>query len=235
MRLLFILPTLTFADLLNYDTQTTGGPNCDSEENLSEHEIQFCRAFTGSVGKTVQNMSEYGCWCYFGIDHGRGKGQPQDALDELCKVLADGYECAMRDAEEEGTTCIPWEVSYQSAIGGGSLTIAEECANVNPGNNCAARACTVEGGFVANMLDYFISGNVLDQSMRHENGFDHTTFCAPKRNGGGPTNKECCGNYPDRFPFKTRGGDRKCCGTRTFNALTLSCCDADSSTVKFNC
>merc|ERR1719454_772115 len=101
--------------------------------------------------------------------------------------------------------------------------------------NCAARACTNEGVFIANLLDAFVSGNGIDNAQKHSNGFDQPTICATKKNGGGPTNKACCGSYPDRFPFKTIGGDRKCCGNRTFNSLTLKCCDADSSTVKFNC
>merc|ERR1739848_287140 len=193
------------------------------------------KAFTGSIGKTVRSIDEYCCWCYIGDNHGRGKGQPQDAIDEMCKVLHDGYECAMRDAEDEGTTCVPWEVEYVSAIGGPGIGIAEECSQNNPDSNCAARACTIEGAFIANLLDAFVSGNGIDNSLKHENGFDQATICATKKNGGGPTNKQCCGNYPDRFPFKTQGGDRKCCGNRTFNSLTLKCCDADSSTVKFNC
>jgi len=193
------------------------------------------KAFTGSIGKTIRSMNEYGCWCYFGDDHGRGKGQPIDAIDEMCKVLADGYECAMRDAENEGTTCVPWEVEYASAVGGIGQSLAEECADINPGSNCAARACTIEGAFVANLLDAFVSGNGLSPLNYHANGFDQPTTCATKKNGGGPTNKECCGSYPDRFPFKTIGGDRKCCGNRTYNSLTLKCCDAESSTVKFNC
>merc|ERR1711884_417708 len=63
------------------------------------------KAFGGQIGNTINSMNEYGCWCYFNDDHGRGKGTPVDAIDEMCKTLHDGYECAMRDAEEEGTTC----------------------------------------------------------------------------------------------------------------------------------
>merc|ERR1712048_823591 len=81
----------------------------------------------------------------------------------------------------------------------------------------------------------FLNGGSINNDNRHSNGFDVAASCATKKNGGGPSNKACCGNYPDRFPFKTIGGDRQCCGTRTYNALTLKCCDADSSTVKFNC
>jgi len=202
---------------------------------LDAQDAEVARAFSGQMGNTINGLNEYGCWCYFYEDHGRGKGQPVDAIDEMCKILHDGYECAMRDAEDEGTTCVPWEVTYVSAVGGSGLSIAEECSSVNSGNNCAARACTVEGTFVANLLDVFLNGGSINNDNRHSNGFDVAASCATKKNGGGPSNKACCGNYPDRFPFKTIGGDRQCCGTRTYNALTLKCCDADSSTVKFNC
>jgi hypothetical protein len=212
--------------------------NCQNIEAGSPQYELICnanRAFSGQIGNTINSMNEYGCWCYFGDDHGRGKGTPVDAIDEMCKVLHEGYECAMRDAEDEGSTCVPWEVAYTSAVGGSGLTIAEECANVNSGNNCAIRACTVEGSFMANLLDVFISGNGINNDNRHSNGFDQATVCATKKNGGGPSNKACCGNYPDRFPFKTVGGDRQCCGSRTYNSLTLKCCDASASQVKFNC
>merc|ERR1711894_314224 len=193
--------------------------------------LDFCKdkpqcqdkAFGGQIGNTINSMNEYGCWCYFNDDHGRGKGTPVDAIDEMCKTL------------HEGSTCVPWEVDYTSAVGGSGLTIAEECANVNSDNNCAIRACSVEGSFMANLLDVFISGNGINNDNRHSNGFDQATVCATKKNGGGPSNKACCGNYPDRFPFKTVGGDRQCCGSRTYNSLTLKCCDASASQVKFNC
>merc|ERR1712203_311703 len=105
------------ADVCDKDDQDKA---CEGQEDLAQ-----CRAFTGSIGKTIRSINEYGCWCYFGNDHGRGKGQPQDAIDEMCKVLADGYDCAMRDAEDEGTTCVPWEVEYVSAIGGSDVGIAK--------------------------------------------------------------------------------------------------------------
>jgi hypothetical protein len=207
-------------------------PNCVENDNTPI--CQLDRNFGGSQA-TIDQLNEYGCWCYFDEDHGRGKGNPIDAIDEMCKVLADGYECAMRDAEDEGTTCIPWEVDYTSAVGGTGLTIAEECAQSNVDSNCAARACTVEGSFIANLLDAFISGNSINDDHKHSNGFDIAVGCPVKKSGGGPSNKQCCGNYPDRFPYKTAGGDRQCCGSRTYNSLTLKCCDPDSSTVKFNC
>ena len=74
------------------------------------------RAFTGAIANAlndlVNNHGGYGCWCYFYDDVGRGKGTPVDEIDSFCKVLNEGYECAIRDSEDEGVSCVPWEVSY---------------------------------------------------------------------------------------------------------------------------
>merc|ERR1712000_497076 len=124
------------------------------------------------MGTTISNISEMGCWCYFNDDHGRGKGQPISSLDEICKILHDGYECAMRDAEFEGTTCVPWEVAYNSAVGGNVLSLEESCTNENPGNNCAKRACCIEGNFVTSLLELLVSDPAaINQSHKHSNGF----------------------------------------------------------------
>ena len=50
------------------------------------------RAITAS---DMALVNEYGCWCYFQDDHHKGRGQPVDALDHLCKQLHDGYTCAI--------------------------------------------------------------------------------------------------------------------------------------------
>lgn len=181
----------------------------------------------GSFAAVVTSMNGKGCWCYFDEDVGSGKGKPSSALDELCKTLHNGYECAMRDAEDEGDSCTPWEVTY--TVGSGQAGAVAECTATNAGNNCATRACIVEQTFVAGLVDFFIlqqgSISVLDGP------FDCSTASA----NTGVSAKSCCGSYPDRFPFRTNNGDRACCGTRTYNTQTLSCCDADSSSVKFNC
>ena len=35
---------------------------------------------------------------------------------------------------------------------------------------------------------------------------------------------ECCGNYPDRFPFNSENGTRGCCHGKTFDSANLMCC-----------
>jgi len=192
------------------------------------------RVFSNQISSTIDNLNEYGCWCYFDDDHGRGKAQPADGIDSVCKVLHDGYDCAMLDAENDGTSCTPWEVAYQAAVGGSTQTIAEECADKNASNKCAEHACIVEGTFVANLLSVLVTtpGGAINDSNRQSSGFDVNANCVTKRGGSGGE-KQCCGLYPNRFPFKTLGGDRACCVDRTFNTNTLNCCSDGS--VKFNC
>merc|ERR1739848_679087 len=191
------------------------------------------RASTCSRKK--MNDEGYGCWCYFYEKHGRVRGAPVDELDGFCKILHEGYECSMIDSVEAGDDdCVPWEVSYIAAVGGTEDQIREGCINNNPNNTCAQNACSVEGYFVENLVALALSGNAADyDSFGHtQGGFDAIEQCPTKKgNGGGE--KECCGNYPLRYPFKVLDGDRACCGTRTYKTSVLSCCNDGS--VKANC
>lgn len=182
-------------------------------------------------------LNEYGCWCYFESDHGKGKGQPVNRVDAQCKILHDGYECAIIDAMEAGDDeCVPWEVRYNSATGYGfgnaevNLLI-EECNSRNAKDSCEARACIVEGYFVVEMLDLFVSGQRVDPDMSHGAGFDTSAECPTV--SAAYSEKSCCGLYPLRFPYKTYGGEKDCCVNKTFLTAALECCP-DGKT-KFSC
>ena len=59
-------------------------------------------------------IRNYGCWCYFEDADNDGrldvpKGPPRDYLDEMCKMLHQGYECAQM---ELGESCLPWNQTY---------------------------------------------------------------------------------------------------------------------------
>merc|ERR1712226_1296464 len=108
------------------------------------------RAFAGVMANAIAQLDEYGCWCYFNNNHGRGKSQPVDEADAYCKILHDGYECAIRDSLDEGIDCVPWEIPYTS--GTNEQNINAGCVQANPDNFCAQRACAVEGQFVQNMF-----------------------------------------------------------------------------------
>ena len=62
-------------------------------------------SYVSSIHTSIQQISNYGCWCYFQENHGQGKGTPVDDVDQYCQYLHHGYECAMIDAELEGETC----------------------------------------------------------------------------------------------------------------------------------
>jgi hypothetical protein len=181
------------------------------------------RDLTAMMGPTLQNINEYGCWCYFEENHGKGKSQPVNEIDAFCKTLHQGYDCAMIDAEEAGTTCVPWEVTYLAANQGNVDVLVNLC-NLQNTDDCAIRACIIEGKFVADIFQAFFGGLQLDMSAKHTNGFEVDTQC-PTKSGSGFSEKSCCGLYPYRSPFKTYDGNRACCQSRTYDVNVLTCCD----------
>ena len=109
MKLLHLLPSIALADFTQMSTDFSDAVSAFSQANGERTITQSDMAL----------INEYGCWCYFQNDHHKGKGQPTDGIDSLCKRLHDGYTCAMIDAQAMGDTCVPWEVTYQSATGAG--------------------------------------------------------------------------------------------------------------------
>merc|ERR1711881_329921 len=73
------------------------------------------RSIKPFLGPVLGRIEHYGCWCYFDNDNGLGKGQPVNELDSFCRTLHEGYECAIFDGENEGDSCVPWEVNYLGA------------------------------------------------------------------------------------------------------------------------
>ena len=135
------------------------------------------RAFVGHMGPggTVDQLDEYGCWCYLDGGQGSGKGTPQDSIDTLCKVLADGYTCIAMDADEEGTPCVPWEENYQDIIGQTGGTYLDLCTANNPGNNCAIRSCVIETTFVRDVVTGYLFGNMIKVVPLGRDFFDFFT------------------------------------------------------------
>ena len=177
-------------------------------------------------------LNEYGCWCFFEEDFVLGAGPAQDPVDEICKTLSKGYECAMMDdLANNGNYCVPYEVQYNSAFASGMAPfgvtlemLVEECERQNVAGSCECMTCKIEGWFLLSYFTYSVYGGLLDSNMMHSNGFDHDANCktslpstsAPKAldtpvlpptggNGGGnpPTS-------PSGAPIKQT--PKKCCG-----------------------
>merc|ERR1711941_99300 len=78
-------------------------------------------------------------------------------------------------------------------------------------------------------LNFFLSGVEFDPSLLHSLGnFDHVQECAVVANTS-PFNpeRECCNQYPLRFPYKPLDGARSCCGDKTYQTAIMSCCAGD--------
>ena len=198
-----------------------------SDKNFIDNQIltlvknSSLRVFSGNIAVAIQNLDEYGCWCYFYNNIGRGKSQPVDEVDGFCKVLHEGYMCAIMDAENVGESCIPWEIEYQPGSGAG-INVFRHCIELNPNSVCAQMACAVEGQFVDNMFAFLLSGSQIDyDSFGHNNGFEPSDNFSegncPIKILNTPGMKACCGRYPFRFAYKTLDGERACCGMKTYN------------------
>jgi hypothetical protein len=180
--------------------------------------------------EAFNNINEYGCWCYIGADHGRGHGAPVNHIDYKCQQLARGYDCAILDSNAANTSCVPWEVFYISGIGGGSAALAPTCEAFNA-DFCAQTACKIEGEFVLAVFNAALSGDGIDDTFSHANGFDDRAGC-PLVNTCQDTygfevcqEQQCCGEYPARYPYRPLEGARGCCGQNTFDSAVMSCCD----------
>ena len=72
----------------------------------------------------------------------------------------------------------------------------------------------------------------FNKDFQNRHGWSPKHFCAPKidYSNDGFTGREidhvafkpqvanqCCGNFPNRFPYSTKQGTRGCCDGRTFN------------------
>lgn len=91
----------------------------------------------------MDQINGYGCWCYFLENHGRGHGKPANFIDNFCKVLHQGYDCAIMDTIEQtgNDSCVPWEIFYTAALGRDDEGMWTTCVTENDGENCAAYRC----------------------------------------------------------------------------------------------
>jgi len=234
MKSLSCIINLGFLALgVNADFETMNNDLHKAQAAVAEQ--QAADGTDGPGDKTITQadmglINEYGCWCYFQSDHSKGRSGPVDEIDTLCKRLHDGYTCAIMDAAEAGFDCIPWEVSYNSAVGSGLSmgmtldTLRTECDSQNTNTvSCENWACKIEGYFVQQLLLFFTYGGPINHDNRHANGFDAATMCPVTT--GVDSERQCCDEQPLRFPYKTYDGARDCCVSHTFDTNMYSCCD----------
>jgi hypothetical protein len=189
------------------------------------------------IHTTLSAIWNYGCWCYFQDNHGKGSGEAQNYMDEHCRILHHGYTCVMMDAADENdNTCDPFTHEYNTItiIGAVPEQVQIDCEARNPGDNCAIRSCAVESFFVLNVFNEAFGPNTFDPSLKHDLGTFDNSVCRGNGGGsGGSSPWSCCGSYPPRFPFRTGNGRRECCAEVTYDTTMFSCCNDD--TVSISC
>ena len=191
-----------------------------AEECSNTHSTRSFNFGSGNswTRRVMKNINGYGCWCYFSSNYESGKGSPvtDNDVDNFCKILMNGYKCMVAD----DSSCDPMNQSYTSATGAALMSTLEArsaiwtaCVAANQGDNCAARACSVEGYFIMNIFEHFLNEGSLDMTAVHSEGFD-TSVCTRSSTGGASTSEICCGSYPERAMHQQRddAADRTCCG-----------------------
>ena len=64
----------------------------------------------------------------------------------------------------------------------------------------------------------YLQGYTVEQQFKHSNGFEPNSDNCPTQVGI-KSEKACCSDYPTRFTYKSYGGDRQCCGNKTYRAF----------------
>jgi len=205
------------------------------------------RGFQPVLLAVLVDIQYYGCWCYLDADWDTAKGPVQDGLDQECKNLVQNYRCLVLDALDRGETCDPASTDYVSYnLFGGNLNLTLDCTTNGNENGdvattrCRQDLCIADGEFSLNLFSLmFQQGGIAasqppyDPAVAHANNaggsslglFDPATDCRYAYQGAGRSEKECCGTYPTRFPYKTYNGDKACCGDKTYSTISNQCCD----------
>ena len=128
--------------------------------------------------------------------------------------------------------------SYNSVFSTALITdddIIQACQTEIGTVNCAYRACVVETKFIRFLAEW-ASSNQPDDTQYHaiRGQFDPSVSCQVSTTGTRIGQKECCGDYPIRFPYWPNGGERSCCNGVTYNAQYRQCC-VNTGTVEYSC
>jgi len=190
--------------------------------------IAECNSFV-----PFDSIWEYGCWCYFGDDAGKGQGPVQNEVDELCKNLQTCYRCAKLDSLEDNEICKPGQIEYNVNVNSisnqGALLVCQHPLNTE---DCQVHVCSCEVNFISKLLQLFFSGVTFNPDLHHDTWTQHQDICVVNTNEG-PSTMDCCGTYPDRKPFRQESTTECCQNMRLYDSEKLFCC-ADG-TVKKEC
>ena len=110
-----LLPAFAFAGVAEMEKMLSELGDSSAPAGGQRSQLQSPEPDVNNPITTIlSQIWNYGCWCYFQDNHGRGRGEAQNYMDEHCKVLHHGYTCIMMDADDEGdNNCNPLTHEYK--------------------------------------------------------------------------------------------------------------------------
>ena len=114
--------------------------------------------------------------------------------------------------------CEPTNENYVLTLEIDSLTYT--CSSTN--NVCEMQACLCDLELIRSLVEKV---NLLDSYFQASNGWLPEDNCVAGE-AHFPVD-QCCGSYPQRFPYSTAAG-KGCCNGKTFNSNAFECCASGS-------
>jgi len=170
----------------------------------------------------------YGCWClpYGAEAMGRTAGDPVDEIDATCRAKQLCYKCAQLDY---GANCKA-TVGYR--FKGYKLNGERRLRCLDTENTCERALCECDKR-LAEKLSYLEDTSSFDYHSKYGD-FNYAETCIPKCQNCQKWD-QCCGEYPERYPFFSDYGNKGCCGQKTYYKSVLQCCKNDILQPKGTC
>lgn len=209
--------------------------------SLLNKDEQKPRSFIPGVSYMLNNLQEYGCWCFFDEKHGRGRGSPVDAFDTHCMKYHHAVSCAKREI----ASCDPYDTTYSVTAkqdGGGNIIYDCETGNTD----CQEATCYAQTHFISLLLNEQLENLKVPsypQFSAWKNGGSFDNESCKLTHGIKPRDEMCCGTWKHNTKRLLRYGkhlSRACCerndGTfKTYDSNLATCCDDGSVRVHGTC
>ena len=165
----------------------------------------------------VDEILSSGCWCHMNEEtYGAHKGVPKDVLDLICR---DWHRCEDCVGIDTSSSCEPLNQNYTVDIHTSEQRFYCSDSTNSP---CELMACQCDVNLVTKLFE---SISQFDSALSSLNGFIAADECPPGPFGHASHVKDqCCGTYPERYPFSSMDNQRGCCNGKTFDHTMMECC-----------
>ena len=174
----------------------------DNRDNVHAMLKKLLRHKVNNYDVTASELLSSGCWCQLLSANfiNSNRGEPVNALDAACRKW---HKCNQCTAIDDGS-CLGYQHNYGNAEFDSS---SKEYSCPSDLSFCQRNACSCDVALATELAD--LSG---EYDEAYGENFD-VAEC-PTGNGNGTPNRQvdqCCGQYPERFPYASENGIRGCC------------------------